>query len=84
MASFLMAEDFPNRSSPASEVLVTLSARTSRSDDLSDNETDGEAPGDDLVFSSTAGVSAGAKGGVAIVSSSTSNAPPECERARLT
>lgn len=82
--SVLVAEDFPKRSSPASEVLVTLSARTFRSDDLSDNEADGDRPGDDRVFSSTPGVSAGAEGGTAIVSSSTSNAPPECERARLT
>ena len=80
-----MTEDFPKRSSPASEVLVTLSARTFRSDDLSDNEADREWPGDDRVFSSTEGVSAGAEGGgAAIGSSSTSNAPPECERARLT
>jgi len=78
-----MEEDFPKRSSPASEVLVTLSAIPFRSDDP-DNEADGDRPGDDRVFSSTTGVSAGAEGGAAIVSSSTSNAPPECERARLT
>lgn len=79
-----MVEDFPHRSSPASDMLVALSARPFWSDDLIDDEADREPSGDDRASCSAAGVTGAAAGDVVIVSSATSNAPPECERARLT
>ena len=77
-ASVLMAQ-----SSPASDLLVTLSARRFWPDDLFDDDTDGGSSSDERAPSS-ASPGVGFVGYAAIGSSSTLKAPLECERARLT